>query len=652
MSSSSRICNAGTRTDVSIPTARMNSPTDRPLNEFEAGSIHGGRLFPQSYERVQTWISLLTAFLILFAAIPLGTAHAEVAPGGDGSEYRTAEYNAQVPKTVLALQQYRETRSNKIRSAQGKEGTVSLTNLNPAINTWYLLQLSWSDGTQGTTYHLENPDPNGRRLMLDETFPSSIIIVEGNSQYPCSLNLTTAQNSLDQARASQFTHAPLCGGRVILRNPAKGHRTNLEAVTDFLRDEVWGGEKVIVFVRNNVTSDSYRETATFQSMSDATVQIPPGCESDGSPLPALIDPHHGDRMVVPSNVGIPLETPVGKGVKFGTWYPARGNPGIYFSLIQPNVIAPEVMQSHRTLVSTLDSVEASSLCYLVAFDLDQFRLGYALGTEHPRVGWSPRTPDQMKTKTMTGPDGIGSVAPLVTTGLVSPGDARRTVATFTGGFKRQHGAFKYGELALKNRGSYYGFIENGVVFSKLQPGLATIFTLEDGCVQMKAWTEADNKQLPRIKCARQNGVPLIDYDEVSRRIMPGALVTQWGPGNWSGSAEEKLRTLRAGAALQETQNKRFLIYALFSDATPSAMVRVFQAYLCRYAMLLDMNALEHTYMAIYRSEGSKRVVDHLVKGMSQFEKSGSEGLIPRFLGYPDNRDFFYLMRHEVRGGQP
>jgi hypothetical protein len=589
---------------------------------------------------------------MVLGAIPSVAAHAEVFPGKDGIENQTAEYHALVPKTVVALQQFRETHTTKIRSSQGREGSVSLTNLNPSANSWYLLQVSWSGGAQGTTYHLENPDPSSRRLMLDETFPSSLIIVEGNSQYPCGLNLTSAQNSLDQARASQSTFAPLCGGKVMLRNPAKGHRTSLEAVTDFLRDEVWGGEKVIVFVRNNVTSDSYRETATFSTPVAHAAELPVPSEADGSPLPAQIDPHQGDRLVAPVNVGIPLDKNGGKDIRFGTWYPARCNPGVYFSMIQPNVIAPEVMQSHRNLVNALDSVEATSLCYLVAFDLNQFQLGYALGTEHPRVGWSPRTPDQMKTRTMNGPDGIGTVVPLVTTGLVSPGDARRTVATFTGGFKRQHGAFKHGEFAHKNRGSYYGFIENGVVFSKLQPGLATLFALEDGYVQMKTWTEADNGQLARIKCARQNGVPLIDYDSLTGRVVPGSLVTQWGPGNWSGSADEKLRTLRAGAALQETHNKRFLIYALFSDATPSAMVRVFQAYLCRYGMLLDMNALEHTYMALYRNEGSKRVVDHLVKGMSQFEKSGPEGLIPRFLGYPDNRDFFYLMRHEVQGVRP
>ena len=589
---------------------------------------------------------------MVLAAMPSVAAHAEVVPGKDGIENQSAEYHALVPKTVVALQQFRETQTSKIRSPQGREGSVSLTNLNPSVNSWYLLQVSWSGGAQGTTYHLENPDPSSRRLMMDEAFPSSLIIMEGNSRYPCGLNLTSAQNSLDQARASQSTFAPLCGGKVMLRNPAKGHRTSLEAVTDFLRDEVWGGEKVIVFVRNNVTSDSYRETATFSTSVAHAAELPAESEADGAPLPALIDPHHGDRLVAPVNVGIPLDKNVGKDIRFGTWYPARGNPGVYFSMIQPNVIAPEVMQSHRNLVNALDSVEATSLCYLVAFDLDQFQLGYALGTEHPRVGWSPRTPDQMKTRTMTGPDGIGSVVPLVTTGLVSPGDARRTVATFTAGFKRQHGAFKHGEFAHKNRGSYYGFIENGVVFSKLQPGLATLFALEDGYVQMKTWTEADNGQLARIKCARQNGVPLVDYDALTGRVLPGSLVTQWGPGNWSGSADEKLRTLRAGAALQETRNKRFLIYALFSDATPSAMVRVFQAYLCRYGMLLDMNALEHTYMALYRNEGSKRVVDHLLKGMSQFEKSGPEGLVPRFLGYPDNRDFFYLVRNETQGVRP
>jgi hypothetical protein len=56
--------------------------------------------------------------------------------------------------------------------------------------------------------------------------------------------------------------------------------------------------------------------------------------------------------------------------------------------------------------------------------------------------------------------------------------------------------------------------------------------------------------------------------------------------------------MRSGLALQINQGKRFLIYAVFSDATPSAMARIFQAYRCDYAMLLDMNALAHIPCAI------------------------------------------------------
>ncbi|HBD06750.1 MAG TPA: hypothetical protein DCZ69_00685 [Syntrophobacteraceae bacterium] len=638
--------------DLSIPAAIVGRLSDTIFTWFEAGSWQRGfSSFPWS-GRVPSWVRLLLGVVVLFVVVSWDPAQAEVSPTEEVNPSQAAEYGAQVAKTVLALQQFRETQTISVRTPQGKEGTVTLTNLNPTINTWFLLQLSWSTDSRGSAYHLENPNPKGQRFKLDPTFPSGIAVVEDENQYPCDLNLASAQNFLDQARASQSVYAPVCGGRVILRNATKGHRTNLEAVTDFLRDEVWGGEKVIVFVRNNVTSDSYRETADFQTVSEVGMRGAVGLDSDAAPLPALVDPRFADRLVVPVNVGIPLETSMTKGVQLGAWYRVSGNPGIYFSMIQPNVIAPEILQSHKTLVSYLDGVEASSLCYLVAFDLDRFDLGYALGTEHPRVGWSARTSDHLKGRMLPGPDGIGGVTPLVTTGLINPADARRTVATFTGGFKRQHGAFKHGELALRNAGSHYGFVEDGVVLSKLQPGLATLFVLADGTISMKTWTEADNAQLARVRFARQNGVPLVEYDEVARQSRPGSQVAHWGPGNWSGSAEEKLRTLRAGAALQQTHAKRFLLYALFSDATPSAMARVFQAYACRYAMLLDMNALEHTYMAVYRTEGSRRVVDHLVKGMSQFEKKGSEGLLPRFLGYPDNRDCFYLMRHDVREFKP
>jgi hypothetical protein len=89
-----------------------------------------------------------------------------------------------------------------------------------------------------------------------------------------------------------------------------------------------------------------------------------------------------------------------------------------------------------------------------------------------------------------------------------------------------------------------------------------------------------------------------------------------------------------------------LIFGYFSTATPSAMARVFQAYGCRYAMHLDMNALEHTYFALYSLKDGKIAVQHLIEGMAEVDRKGGDELAPRFLSFPDDRDFFYLTRKQ------
>ena len=89
-----------------------------------------------------------------------------------------------------------------------------------------------------------------------------------------------------------------------------------------------------------------------------------------------------------------------------------------------------------------------------------------------------------------------------------------------------------------------------------------------------------------------------------------------------------MRTLRAGACLLVTGTSRYLMYGYFSTATPSAMARVFQAYGCRYAMHLDMNALEHTYFAIYTHKGGRIAVQHLIEGMAEVDRKGGDALAP------------------------
>ncbi len=524
------------------------------------------------------------------------------------------------PMTIIDLQPFRQTTSTR-------KGAATLINLNPGINSWFLLSMG------GNNWHLENTKPHELQIALDEKYPSGAVITEGKNKYNCDL----FDGALDEGRKSRQIYYPLCGGRLYLRNPAKGERTALEAGTEFLRTQVWGGEDVIVLF-HHLLGDRYQETG--EKAGAATAASAP----DG-PLPALVDPEHAGNLVKPQNLGIAVDT---KSMAPGAWYPATGMPGIFVSVIQPNLVAKSIQQSYKNMVHPLDSVEAASLCFLVAFDLDRYEVGYEVGTAHPGVGWAEHMLPQMKDPNMAGPDGINTVAPLVLTGLITPEKGRRTAATFTGGYKRGHSAFKYGDLARKNHGSHYGFLEDGVVFSKLQPGLATIYMLDDGTLEMKTWTDADNQLLPRIKYARQCGVALAEYDNAAQMTAPGQFVASWENGNWAGSEAGKLRSIRGGAALLKYGNKRFLTYAVFSDATPSAMARVFQAYQSRYAVLLDMNALEHTYCALYRRSGTEFSVEHLLKGMSVLDKPAGSGVIPRFLGYPDNRDFFYVMQRGAK----
>lgn len=543
-----------------------------------------------------------------------------------------AEPAATRPETgILDLQPRRQLTTVALTAPGEAGGQATLVDLAPAVGTWYLLSLRSGEGERA--YHLESADDGRLDLSLD---PRGLLVRDSNRAVLCELWAGGADSPLEKARRSGLPYAPLCEGSLYLRNPVEGSYTRLERVSGFLRDHVWGGEQIVGFVRDQFYRDAFLEQAA-----PAAPQEVQGDEA-GMPAPARMAPGTPDS-VAPGDLDLDLGAGL-RSLRLGSWYPVQDVPSVYVSAVQAKAVAPPVLDRYRSRIERLDSVESEALDYLVAFDLSQFDLGFALGTDHPRLGWSEHLQDAMRDPALRGPDGIDSNAPLARTGMVSPALTPLVVATFTGGFKREHGAFRYGELAGRNHGSHYGFIEEGVVFSTLQPGLSTLYTLADGSVGMKTWSRDDEALLPQIRYARQNGVPLIDIDPASGTPQPAALVTQWSAGNWSGSKEEKFRTLRAGVCLTETSTQKFLVYGYFSSATPAAMARVFQAYGCRYAMHLDMNALEHTYLALYARTGSRMLVEHLVHGMEEVDRKGGDQMAPRFLGFPDDRDFFYLLR--------
>lgn len=574
-------------------------------------------------------------------APPGGTAMSDQLPAAEDLPSILArqqiEYRAETAKTIVELQPFRQTMTGPIANAYGDRGTATLINLNPHVNDWFLLTLRWTSSGIVENYHLENLQPHEQTVGL-AGHPGDLEIASAGARFDCQLWSGDASGVLRRARSSGLPYVPLCGERLYLRNTVAGTFTLIERVTEVLRDHVWGGEKIVTFVREHLYRDAFAEAG-------APASAPEPAVSARTPRAAQLRPADQNTAIDPPDLGIDVSDSPGSFL-LGRWYPVNDTPGIFFSLMRPAAVPQEILDANRSRVNALDGVETPALDYLMAIDLMQFELHFALGTDHPRVGWSERIPDSARDPRLPGPDGIDAAAPLVVNGMVSPAIAARTVATFAAGFKREHGAFRFGPLALQNHGSHYGFLERGVVFSKLQPGLATLYSRTDGLVNMKTWTLDDEAALDRIADARQNGVPLIDFDPSTGLSAPGSLVNQWGAGNWSGSESEQLRTLRAGACLQDTASARFLIFGYFSTATPSAMTRVFQAYGCRYAMLLDMNALEHTYFALYTHHDGHFVVQHLIQGMAVVDRKGGEQLAPRFLGFPDDRDFFYVTRRQ------
>ena len=329
--------------------------------------------------------------------------------GGRGETAQPSEV-----KSVIDLQQFRETTSIAIESKSGVKGVATLINLNPHINSWFLLTLVWVDG-ETRTYHLENEDPSGQKILLDPQFPYGIVIATKDKREEYDLWSGYPKSVLAEVKADHKPFGSLCGGKLYLRNPTVGRKTSKEWVTDFLRDHVWQGERIVNSVKDRFYRDAYLSTSK-----DDSEKISPGAEPDniGAPAPALLDPRYEDDFLTAQHLGIKLVNEAGNKVLAGRWYPAQGLTGIFISVIKPAIVSEDVINSERGKVNNLDSVESEALDYLIAFDLKEFEVGFSLGTEHPRVDWSDRIQDKMRDKSMPGPDGIGTVDPLVMTGIL------------------------------------------------------------------------------------------------------------------------------------------------------------------------------------------------------------------------------------------
>lgn len=556
-------------------------------------------------------------------------------------------------RTVVDVQPYAQRSTLDLSQTGGPFTSAELVNLQPAVGDWYLLNLTGPEGTE--IWHLHSlgwqitTDPaDAAALWLTRPAPvepgAEVALEPGaeptRERVRCTMFTAPAAEAARSGDEARLGYLPLCQGRIYRRTQLEGRKTTIEWASDLLRDNVWGGEKLTVFVRDTFFKDRYLQRGDLDEGSDDEApQV-------GPPRPKLTDAALKGTLV-PENLGLPV--PEGP-MLAGKWVELDDQPGMFATVLQPQLVHPDVTASLGDGIRPLQAEEKDALVYLVAFDLDQFQLDYELGTDHPRLDWSERPPAASIDDTLPGPDGFDSGAPLARTGQVPPWARDRLVATFTAGFKRSHGAFPIGRLSRENHGHHYGFLTHGTVWSTLQPDLATLTIDADGRVDLKTWTPDDEAHLHTLRHARQNGVPLVHPDPATGEVVAGELVRSWSGGNWASSVDGNLRSLRAGLCLLEDGDSRYLVYGYFTGATPSAMASVFAAAGCQYGMMADMNALEHTYMATYTRERDGEgpvawTAHHLDTGMAVLDDEGRDGEAqPRFVAFPDNRDFFYVVR--------
>lgn len=539
--------------------------------------------------------------------------------------------------TVIALQPFAHVTT---ATAAGVEYT--LIDLNPNVGGWYVLARPRAGRPAPDMMHIENPLRDQQRVGLDD---QGLFVRRGEEQVRCALRTPEGRDLFTPAGqpVSSF-----CQGYLLARVQQNGYRTTEEAAVSILRAMGSVGESIINLYKTTVGQDANLERAGTLQRTDA----PPTAPARGGPRPAAVVAAEANAVFARQRLGIQVAEINGQRppLRAGQWVRAAAQPDTFVSMLAPRQIDPATFRPGDR-ANPLDPIESEGIVYMMAFDLAAYTLNYRVGTDHPGVEWSPRPSVQRPSP--AGPDGFADIRPLARVGLVPPQERPRLAAVFIGGFKRQHGAFRYGRMAEINLGTHYGFMESGVILSRLQPGLATLFGRLDGSVELRNWTDADNAQLNTLVFARQNGMPIVETNSRGD-IVPGTTVQSWGLGNWSGAlvpgtddsaSRAELRSVRGAVCLQTHEDRRYMIYAYFSAATPSAMARVFQAYGCSFAMQLDMNSPDLTYAALVAGEGTQLRAEHLNTAMAESEPG--RGLV-RFLNSNDNRDFFTVLRRAPR----
>ena len=549
------------------------------------------------------------------------------------SDVKATLSGASIPSSTKNIVDFQAHKTSEIlKVANG--ATIELINLNEELNIWYLVKLTDTNGYT-STYQLQVSDPKAAKGALHLTKEQLELPGSEKSRNACK-DFTNAKNknifetlqgNFDRANNNSNYFNALCDGHVFLINPR--HRPPEEEKTkdkiaDIARQSSVG--RAIANIAKNSPMGNKPENvqtdATRSALKSETVVTIPSAKVNSDEEPRSVE-------LSKTNIHLALQGDP-TSVTLGQWYSSKEHPDVKVSLFSPDMASSEVAKLAPTAFENRSAAHSQnkSLAYLIAFNTQKSKLGYVAGISDATGNCDGGKP---------APDGFDDSTPLVQNGMVSPDHQSHLLSTFNAGYLRPDACMRKGPL----EGKHWGFVQNGVVFSKLQPGLATLVTYKDGKTDILEWPENAAALATKVKDARQNATPVISGRDPKTGLgIPGNTVggKDFISRNWTNDVDDK--RMRSGACMLQSGTDEHLVFAYLPSGTVKDLAEVFGSYGCRSGMQLDENIERSgdvsliTHNASGEMENKECLHKHCLKDRIEKEITGvTKG---------SRRDFFYI----------
>ena len=390
---------------------------------------------------------------------------------------------------------------------------------------------SLEEAAPEVAYHLENPNPRARKLLLDEKYPSGLVIVEGKNRYL--LRSFEGDAVWTQAKASPLIYYPLCEGRIIPAKPrdrashnAGGrHRVSPRARLGRREDHrSWSHPHGRHAPRNR---ERWKPKAPAEALGERAGDLPLP-RPDRSEICRI-------ESLTSSNLGIDLGGPERTGMTPGAWYAGCRKPGNLRQHPSAESYRPGDSAQATKRQSTTWTAWRRPRCAIWSRSISiSLTSDMHWAPNIPRVAWSDHMLAQMRDPSVAGTGRHRKHRPA---GLDRPCQLRRTHDEPW----RPSPVDSSASTARSSTASWLSRITAATTASSrtascsasFSPGLATIFVLDDGSVEMKTWTRggqqaaaADQACAPERRPARRirRGIPIAGARPPGERVGTGQLV--------------------------------------------------------------------------------------------------------------------------------